>query len=213
MGCEKLGKDKRTCKVTKGKCYRGRKGQCEYYRSYWRPLFKKIDGRLPKSCREIMTELRKNFRENWRKHAENSGRKVGGRNVLSSPFEKSISNYVRRVLGYPDNAKLKGEIYGNNWDIVVEKNGSPACLISLKTYIGYEQIRETFASAYVAKRKNKNIEVYMVAIRPTGRNKDMDENAKKMKDYLRSYNRYIDDVFYLTAKPYFSDLTKKLKGK
>jgi hypothetical protein len=170
---------------------------------------------LAQDDKRVMDDLRKMFLSNWKKAcSKKKGGKTGDKSIIAGPLESVITSFLRNEFREGVEVE-KGKIEEISWDVVIKKKkgGSPECLISIKTYIGPGQIRETWASAYLAKRHDRKIKIYMVGIRPADARKP-DNNAKRMNDYLNKFPRKgIDKIFYLTTKPYFSSLVKELRGK
>jgi hypothetical protein len=92
-------------------------------------------------------------------------------------------------------------------DGLVKKEGFPTSIISVKTWLAEERIRETFAYAYWAKTwlGQKHIKVYQVAIRKTP------TKRKTIEGLIEICKPYLDGAFFLTEAPYIDDLIRELK--
>jgi len=147
--------------------------------------------------------------ESWKAYAANPS--PGKKNMTGGVLEKEIRAFVREELS-ACNASVaehgkKFEVWENLSiiaDCLIEKKGSPTSIISVKSWIGPTQLRETFGYAYFSKTwlGQKNIRVYMIQLPPT-------ENH--LKSLITACSPYIDGVYSVSGEPYFDSLLGTLK--
>ena len=79
-------------------------------------------------------------------------------------------------------------------DVLMEKEGYPISLISIKSWIGTTQIRETFAKAYLSKVWNgqKNVRFFMTSLLPI---------EPRIKRVERICKPYLDGVYSISGMP------------
>ena len=89
-------------------------------------------------------------------------------------------------------------------DILAEKEEYPSIIIEVKSWIGSQQIRDTFGYAYLLKSwsGHKNHRVFMVCLQ------EFDETSKNL---ISACAPYLDGVYSLSDEPYFDDLVDILK--
>lgn len=208
--CDKLSGE--TCLVIEERCFRTEeKKPCEYYKTYFK-LLTQIEDDTPPIARKARENMFPLFRESWKRHAQK--RQAGMKRVVASPLEKELRVTLKSELeplgvSMPDTGK-KIRIWEDTEiiaDGLAEKKGFPTCIFSFKTWVGNEQIRETFAYAYLAKTwlGQKNIRVYEIGILQT------ETRAKTLATLIEICKPFLDGVFYLTSAPYLDDLIGKLK--
>ncbi|MDD4877219.1 MAG: hypothetical protein PHQ86_08870 [Dehalococcoidales bacterium] len=202
----------KTCTVVHEDCFRiNERKPCEYNKTYL-PKFTDIRADTPPIARKASEAILKPFLANWKEHAHNH--KAGLKRVVASPVENVLRDILKAELA-PLNVRVsdKGEVFniwGNNKiiaDATAKKEGFPTSIFSFKTWIGNEQIRETFAYAYLAKTwlGQKNLRIYEIGVIHT------DTETKTIESLIKVCEPYLDGVFYLTAEPYLDELIEKLK--
>jgi hypothetical protein len=150
------------------------------------------------------------FLKRWKEFAQNPN-KIGKKDMTGIPLEESIRDFIRnemepfKVLIHKKGKKYP--IWGDNniiADVLIKKDGYPDSIISVKSWIGSGQLRETFAYGYLSKTwyGQKNIRVFMVTLHP------LHQDTLRMMNICKPF---IDGVFSLSEKPYFDDLIIKLK--
>jgi hypothetical protein len=204
--CEELINDGQ-CKKLEEHCFRVRfKKKCEFIGHYnqikkstkYTPLAKKV--------KEIMYPK---FMKEWKAFARDP--RTGKKRMTGGPLELAIRQVLRQELAPYKvtiyNKAKKFAVWDNDVyviaDCLIEKL-SFRSVISVKTWIGTEQIRETFAYAYFAKTwlGQKDIRVYQVGLFPL---------KEKLKSLIESCKPYLDGVFSLSSDPYFDVLVQTLK--
>lgn len=213
--CQHLDFSGEYCKIIKEelkediKCYRADKVECRYSASYWQHFSQPVPPLSPKIkvSREIIDNLKQPFLKNWK--ALPGKNHNNDKSVLSAPFEDIVRKTLKKYLKI-DIVKENYPIYKGciiNADAIARKEGKPTCIFSIKTWIGLEQIRETFAYAYLAKKwKKEEILVYEIGLIKTERKKT--DTITILADACKPS---LDGVFYLTEPPYIDELIEKLK--
>jgi hypothetical protein len=207
--CEKLSG--RTCMVVQEQCFRmAEKKPCEYVN--YLSLLSKISVDTPPIARRARESMLTPFINGWKKHCQNP--KSGVKRILASPVEIVIRSVLKSELSSLNvSVSDTGKTF-NIWgaskiiaDALAEKEGFPSSIFSFKTWIGSEQIRETFAYAYLAKTwlGQKHIRVYEIGVLHTN------TEAKTIERLTAVCKPYLDGVFYLTTAPYIDDLIKELR--
>jgi hypothetical protein len=200
------------CSIVNEKCFRiGFKNHCDYA-DYWIRIQNLPDG-TPRIAKKVTGELVTPFRDNLRSHLKNKAL-TNVKRILASPVEERLRELIKTELAplgvaVPESGKIF-EIWEDTTIIAdgkAEKLGYPVSLFSFKTWIGPEQIRETFAYSYLAKTwlGHKNVNVYEIGIYHTGKKPDA------LRNLTEACKPYLDGVFYLTMPPYIDELIRKLK--
>ena len=207
--CEKLSGE--SCSLVEEKCFRIEAGeQCEYIHYYKR--LKDINKDTPAIAARARTSMIAPLLASWKKYAQHP--LPGVKNVVASPLEREVRAILKFELE-PLGVTVSdtGKKYRIWRDIaiiadgLVEKEGFPTSIISVKTWLGEGQIRETFAYAYWAKTwlGQKQIRVYQVAILKTP------TKGKTIDSLIEICKPYLDGIFCLTEVPYIDDLIRELK--
>lgn len=208
QSCGKLSGE--TCQVVNERCFRLQaKEPCEYI-DYLQRLAD------PKNTPPIATRAKKDMIDpllaSWKKYAQKPLPGIKG--VVAIPLEREVRAILKselQPLGVTVyDAGKKYRIWEDTAiiaDGLVEKEGFPTSIISVKTWLGEGQIRETFAYAYWAKTwlGRRQISVYQIAILKTP------TKGKTIEGLIEICKPYLDGVFYLTEEPYIDDLIEKLK--
>lgn len=170
MVCKKIQKACPLLKVCK-KQYST--GECHFIYHWEAIKDKKTDSDFAK---QIKKEMYSPFIEKWEDFAKDP--KSGKKRMTGGVFEKALRDSLRKELS-PLGAVISNtgvkltdfESICGNVDCLIEKEERPKSIISVKTWLGTEQLRETFATAYFAKYYygQLNIRVYMVAFLPFNR--------------------------------------------
>jgi len=200
-----------SCSLVGERCFRIQAGeQCEYI-NYYKQL-KAIGKDTPAIAARARTSMIDPLLASWRRYAQHP--LPGVKNVVASPLEREVRAILKSELeplgaAVYDTGK-KYRIWGDIAiiaDGLVEKEGFPTSIISVKTWLAEGQIRETFAYAYWAKTwlGRKQIRVYQVSILKTS------TKGKTIESLIEICKPYLDGVFYLTEAPYIDDLIRELK--
>lgn len=207
--CEKLSGE--SCSLVGERCFRIQAGtQCEYIGYYKR--LKDMGKDTPAIAARARTSMIDPLLASWKKYARHP--LPGVKSVVAFPLEREVRAILKselEPLGVAVNDT--GTKYRIWEDIAIiadglaQKEGFPTSIISVKTWLGEGQIRETFAYAYWAKTwlGRKQIRVYQVAILKTP------TKGKTIEGLIEICKPYLDGVFYLTEAPYIDDLIRELK--
>jgi hypothetical protein len=197
-----------TCQILKERCFRlTQQSKCDFITIYY-PLL--VDHSYdPPLAQRVKIDLLDPIIQSFGSYAKNPtpGKKV----MAARPFEKAIRTTLKNQLSplgvtvtqtgkrYPISESTSVIV-----DCLAEKGGCPDSIFSMKTWIGGEQLRETFAYAYFGKnwRKQTNVKVYMVIFQPI---------APHFQDWIKLCSSYIDGVYSLSGKPYIDDLLDELR--
>jgi hypothetical protein len=202
--CEKLSGNK--CVILEVRCPRLRSGkQCDMLLHY---KYLKNTFRDPELSRIIKRNILPEVLERWKEYAENP--RPGKKDMTGVPLEKGIRASLKDKLNrFGATVSDFGEQF-YVWedvkiiaDCIIRKDNKPTSIISIKSWIGCTQIRETFGYAYLSKTwlGQKNIRVYMVSLQPIYVNKSLIDVCKP----------YIDGVYSLSEKPYIDELLTELE--
>lgn len=206
--CRKLSGE--SCSVVGEKCFRIQAGkQCDYLDYYER--LEAIGEDTPVIATRARRSMIAALLVSWKKYAQHP--LPGAKNVVASPLEREVIAVLKSELE-PRGVTVYGQknycIWGDiaiRADGLLEKKGFPTSIISVKTWLGLGQIRETFAYAYWAKTwlGQKQIRAYEVAILKTP------TKGKTIESLIEICKPYLDGVFFLTEAPYIDDLVRELK--
>lgn len=126
------------------------------------------------------------------------------------PVEQGIRSSIMNILT-PLNVSVhprgkKFEIWDDVniiADILAQKDEYPTSIISVKSWIGTTQIRETYAYAYFSKtwHGQKNIRLFMISLHPI---------PNRLMKLIRACMPFIDGVYSLSGSPYYDDLVAEL---
>ena len=188
-------------------CPRAKFGKkCEFIGHY--DLLKNFSKDLP-LARKAKQNMYDPFIKEWKSFARDP--KGGKKRMTGGPLEKAIRDILKTELGslgvtVPDKA-VKFRVWNNNVyilaDVLAWKN-SHRNIVSVKTWIGTEQIRETFAYAYLAKTwlGQKDVRVYQVGLFSI---------PEPLKTLIDACKPYLDGVFSLSSDPYLDVLVETMK--
>jgi hypothetical protein len=197
-----------TCQKLKEKCFRlTQQSECDFITRYYPLLVNHLHD--PPLAQTVKTDLLDPIKQSFRSYAKNPapGKKV----MVAQPFEKVIRTTLKNQLtplGVTVTQTGKRYPVSGSTSVIVDclakKGGYPDSIFSMKTYIGGEQLRETFAYAYFAKNwdKKRNVRVYMVIFQPI---------PPHCQDWIKLCSSYIDGVYSLSGKPYIDDLLDELR--
>lgn len=207
--CKKLLGE--SCSVVGEKCFRIQAGkQCDYIDYYER--LEAIGEDTPAIATRGRRSMIAALLASWKKYAQHP--LPGVKNVVASPLEREVRAILKfeleplGVVVYDTPKKYRiWEDIAIIADGLAQKEGFPTSIISVKTWLGEGQIRETFAYAYLAKTwlGQKNIKVYEVAILKTP------TKGKTIEGLVEICKPYLDGAFFLTEAPYIDDLISELK--
>jgi len=208
--CEKLSGE--SCTILDERCLRldYPDKRCAMF-SYYRDLTD-VSNDTPPIAREVRENILEPFLSNWKSYAKR--KEPGRKDMTASPLEKELRTVLRlhltplgvsvpetgRRLSVWENCKI-------NADGLATKEDFPKSIFSFKTWVGTEQIRETFAYAYLAKTwlGQKGIRVYEIGLQK------LDTKTRTLDSLVEICKPYLDGVFYLTTVPYLDDLIEELK--
>ena len=163
----------------------------------------------PPISQEVKKELMKPFLQKWQSYAASTS--PGKKNMTGLPLEQSLRKITRKELDFLG-VKVYEKTHRFNIgegvyiiaDVLLEKEKYPTTVISVKSWIGTTQIRETFAYAYLSKLWNgqKNVRVYMTSLMP------IPDRIKRVEIICKPY---LDRIFSISGEPYFDELISELK--
>ncbi|MFO7996417.1 MAG: hypothetical protein R6U93_04635 [Dehalococcoidia bacterium] len=198
-----------SCSVVGERCFRIQSGtQCEYIDYYER--LKDMAKDTPAIAARARTSMIDSLLASWKKYAQHP--LPGLKTVVASPLERIVAAILKselEPLGVTVRAQENFPIWSGTEiraDGLVEKEGFPTSIISVKTWLGLGQIRETFAYAYWAKTwlGQKHIRVYHVAILKT---RTLRQTTERLIEICKPY---LDGAFFLTEAPYIDELVREL---
>jgi len=183
--------------------------ECRYPRHYASLKVRESDPELVKYLKKKMSQP---FRDRWKDYVEHKA--SGKKRMTGGTFEETLREVFKERLAdlgvnvWDTGKKLELKKFGFNIipDCLIKKKGYPTTIISAKTGFGAEQVRETFASAYFAKRcyGKKSVKVYMaIFLRPVS---DSESNSALEK----ACKPYIDGIYWLSHEPYIDSLCEEL---
>jgi hypothetical protein len=195
-----------SCRILAEKCFRIGRETCDFFIYYNLVTNRSQD---PPLTQDIKARLEGPLIQRWKDLAKSPAR--GKKDMSARPFEEVIRATVRDQLSplgviVPQTGKKYpvSETVNIIADCLAQKDGYPTCILSMKTWVGTGQVRETFAFAYFAKRWHgqKNIRVYMVIF----------QSIPALQDLMILCKPDIDGIYSLTGKPTIDDLVDELKG-
>jgi len=202
------------CRLLKTVCLGAVSGKdrCNFYDHYTNVMNRPNNTPLGNEVKKTMYN---DFLAEWRSFKERGRAAAGKKNMTGGPLEKAVRQVLTRELN-PCGATVfdkatRFHVWQDAWikaDCLVKKeldDGSVfQSIVSVKNYIEAEQIRESFAYAYLAKTwlGQKNLRVYQVGLSLLNRNKEPLVNACKP---------YLDGVYSLSNEPYFDELVAQMK--
>ena len=136
----------------------------------------------------------------------------GRKDMTAMPLEKAVRSAIRRAVEHcgvvvEDSAKkfpISDKDVSILADCILSKEGYPTTIVSIKTWLNPEAIRETFAYSYLSKQwlGQRGCRVFMVAL------SSIQENLKEL---IRAFRPYLDEVYPLSGPPYLDDLLETLQ--
>jgi len=200
--------NKNVCSRLNAPCFRlQQQEKCEFQNHY---VLVSNTLRDPPISKKVKEALLQPFLEKWTDFAISPS--TGKKNMTGQPLEQAIRTVTQQELSKLGatvvNRAKKINIGEDAYilaDVLVEKPNYPTSIISVKSWIGTTQIRETFGYAYLGKLWNgqKNIRVYMVSLYP------IEKRLKKVEDICRPY---LDGIYSISQNPYFDDLIQELNA-
>lgn len=195
------------CTLLNSKCFRLRQqSECDF-KDHHNLIFNYQHN--PPISQKVKKELRNPFIQKWQSYAASPS--PGKKNMTGLPLEHSLRKITREeldVLGVKVHEKTRRFNIGEGVyilaDVLIEKEKYPTTVISVKSWIGTTQIRETFAYAYLSKLWNgqKNVRVYMTSLMP------IPDRIKRVEKICKPY---LDRIFSISGEPYFDELISELK--
>ena len=182
---------------------------------HYETLTTKLDD--PSLVKNVKDRMREGFNRSWAEFVQNP--MPGNKSMTGGAFEKAIREVISEALeplgvtvsrtGKKLGKEGMTDLCGNV-DCLIKKDGYPTSIVSAKTWLGMEQLRETFATAYFAKfyYGQKSVRVYMVVFTPFSHN----------LNWERACMPYIDGIYGLAPKGasegfhYIDDLLKELRN-
>lgn len=203
------------CELLDQECFRKNNDpkNCGFYGSY--SVLQEDQDDLPITAR-LKKEVLNNMVEKWK--PENRG---GDRQMTAKALEDGVKKILKEELqqlnvevtkrkSYPiaedTEDKVKTII-----DCMIKKEGKPTTLISVKTFLKAEPLRESLAVAYLIKKyaqPDEKINFYIVALNSLEPLKSKSMNL----GWLKLSKPEINGVYSLSSEPYFDGLVKELKG-
>ncbi|MBS7636744.1 hypothetical protein KEJ37_05355 [Candidatus Bathyarchaeota archaeon] len=203
--CEKLSGQK--CVILGVKCHRLQtKEQCDL--PYHYKYLTKVSSD-PQLAKRIKQKILPDVIEKWKDYAINP--RPGKKDMTGGPLEKGIRMVLKDELSplgatvsYTGKRFFVWENVPIIADCIIEKSEKPSTILSIKSWIGCTQIRETFGYAYLSKTwlGQKNIRIYMISLQPI---EDLN------KSLINACKPYIDGVYSLSGDPYIDELLTELK--
>lgn len=212
--CEYLELDRERCLVLQTKCLpfiRKKKQRCAFSDHYhW--LTDLADDKSV--ANRIKLEVKPKACSNWQRFMQDN-MPNGRKNMTARPLEDSIRNAARETLS-DNNVRVKDNagrlpILGKGSPIVdcyITKENTkgdmyPASIISIKTFLTQESVRETFGYAYLAKylEGQRRYRVFMVCLNPIG----------ELREMVDAFEPFLDGAYSLSGEPYIDDLLTELK--
>lgn len=171
------------------------------------------DPDAPKIAKKISRKIRDPVLKRWKDYARHP--RPGKKDMTAGPLEEGIRQELGTQLT-PLGATVhsggrKFIVFGEGseevWiiaDVLIEKDGSPTAIISVKSWLGAAQIRETFAYAYLSKvwHGQRYIRVYMVTLQSW---------EDSLDNLIHACRPYLDGVFSLSEEPYIDELVEELR--
>lgn len=205
--CPELNVSNAKCRKLTEKCFRiEHKNKCEFIGHYNHIKDYQRNKPLAIKAKQIMEPR---FFEEWKSFARDP--RPGKKRMTGGPLEEAIRKILKSEL-----SPLGVTVYNRGkqfyvWqenvriiaDCLAEKESRKA-IVSVKTWVGTEQIRETFAYAYLAKTwlGQKDVRVYQIALFPF---------QKALNSLVEACRPYLDGVYSLSSRPYLDDLVKEMK--
>ena len=194
------------CTILTEVCFRYKeKTKCEFQNHYNLVLGSSADPPRTQLVKQKMMPL---FIERWKDFAKLPS--TGKKSMTGIPLEKAVRETVINELSTNDvivpNRGRQFKIWEDVRiiaDVIISKNDCPTSIISVKSWIGPTQIRETFAYAYFSKawHGQKNMRLFMVTLHP------LNQNLSQIIDVCKPY---IDGVYSLSSQPYFDTMIQTL---
>ena len=199
--CEPLGVN---CK------YEGNEKKCSFYDHYTRVKNRIKNYHLSNKVREYM--IKHGFLQKWKEYFQKGG---GNKQMTARPFEDAIGDVIKEELssfGATVSSRKKVEIGGEGGKIIadclIERDNRPNSIISVKTWIGFDTLRESFAAAYFLKRYHGELHTKFFVVSFFGTTDWLSERS------LALVSSYIDGVYSICPSKNensFDELMRKLK--
>lgn len=178
-------------------------GGCEFLGHYKNLQVKSDD---PPLVRQIKEEMCAPFMKSWQSFVREP--KPGKKRMTGGVFEAVIRKvFSEKLAPYQVTVSSSGKKFGFGIvDCRIEKDKCPTSIVSAKTWLGQEAVRETFATAYFAKslHGSLNVKVFMAVFLPFKKEKDL-------KNLIEACAPYIDGIYSVGAPPHIDMLLDKLQ--
>jgi len=205
--CPELDVSNTQCRKLTEKCFRiEHEKKCEFIGHFNHIRVYKGNKPLAIKAKQIMEP---GFFEEWKSFARDP--RPGKKRMTGGPLEETVRKILKLELSslgvtVYDKAK-QFYVWQDNVRIIADclaEKESRKAIVSVKTWVGTEQIRETFAYAYLAKTwlGQKDVRVYQIALFP------FEETLDSLVGACRPY---LDGVYSLSSEPYLDDLVKEMK--
>lgn len=203
--CDQLKREK--CTFLGERCFRlDQEEVCDFYEYHYRYLI--VNPADPPRTKELKERLLPSIIQEWKEYARAPS--PGKKTMTGGPLEREIRSFIGEELSkfevtVPDTGtKFKiWEDVSIIADCLIEKHDRPTTIISVKSWIGPNPIRETFAYAYFSKawRGQRNMRVFMIELQPF---------QKYLESLIKACSPYLDGVFSVSSEPYFDELLDEL---
>lgn len=194
--------DMKTCNQLEMTCFRLKnKNDLEQRRCAFSELYERLTTPSDKpETEEIKEIVLKNAMKEWSKNPSS-----GGRNKTATALEDAICEKIKKIIGSCSKRKSI-ELCRNNKiiaDCLIE-NKNINTIISVKTSLTKDSIRETFGYAYILKQSNlKRWKIFMFTpVLVCNRDKAL----------IEAFKPYLDGIYSLSGPLYFDDLLEKLRS-
>lgn len=210
--CKELSGE--SCLVIKEKCFRLQVGKHCAYVGYFKSL-REIGEDTPSIAHKVRANMVEPFVASLKSYAQ-KGAPPGMKKVVASPLEIALRAILKSELSPLGVSVSEKEEVFKVWqdcriraDGIARKKDCPTCIFSFKTWVGSEQVRETFAYAYFAKTwlGQQDIRVYEIGLQKYTKKAE----TKELDSLVEVCKPYLDGVFYLTTVPYLDDLITELQ--
>lgn len=188
-------------------CYPSKKQkQCGFGLQYKLTEISKLD---KKNTKDLKNKLRSLLKKTWGKQYKKY--KPGKKDMTARPLEDSTYEIIKKKITFKDDYSFeqrksvtideKNNIKINA-DCLLTKRGKPLCIISIKTNLTKEAMRENFSSAFLFKKHNKKRKYILFCL----------NKGKTIDAYAKAYKNIINNVYCLSgAKNNFDNSIKELK--
>jgi len=158
------------CQTLKIKCpYNGNKEKCTFRRIY--KIIIEKDSNNPHSNKVKEYMIKYGLIENWRNYFQ---KRSGSKQMTARPLEDAIRDVIEDQLSPwgVDTVEVRKKVdLGRGGekiiaDCIIKKEKHPQCIVSIKAWIGFDSLRESFGAAYFVKRYygERNTRFFVVSL-------------------------------------------------